>query len=88
MMIRQFLKKILSKPIGTLADKYDSRPDAKRVFAALTELNQNMLNNPGKKGPVIDITDKDKFIIFSDQHKAPRTAQIFLLWRKGIMWQL
>lgn len=79
-MIRQFLKKILSKPIGKLADKYDSRPDEQRVFAALTELNANITTNPGKKGPVIDFDDNHRFIIFSDQHKGTKNgSDIFAL---------
>jgi predicted phosphodiesterase len=79
-MLRQFLKRVLRKPLGNLADKYDSRPDAKRVFAALTELNQNILANPGKKGPVINFTPDQSFIIFSDQHKGTKGgSDIFAL---------
>ncbi|RKR80184.1 hypothetical protein BDD43_0280 [Mucilaginibacter gracilis] len=73
-MMRRFLKNILSKPIGKLADKYDSRPDQKRVFAALTELNQNIKTNPGKKGPVIEFDEQQQFIIFSDQHKGTKNG--------------
>jgi predicted phosphodiesterase len=79
-MIRQFLKKILSKPIGKLADKYDSRPVEQRVFAALTALNQNIKAKPGKKGPVIDFDDSHQFIILSDQHKGTKNgSDIFAL---------
>src|ERR1700712_4921697 len=83
-MIRQFLKKILSNPIGKLADKYDSRPDEKRVFAALTELNANIKADPGKKGPVIEINDQHQFIIFSDQHKGIKNgSDIFAFAEKN-----
>jgi len=79
-MVRQFLKNILAKPLGKLADKYDSRPDATRVFPALTELSQNIKANPGKKGPVINFDDSHSFIILSDQHKGIKNgSDIFAL---------
>ncbi|EHQ27911.1 metallophosphoesterase [Mucilaginibacter paludis] len=73
-MVHQFLKKLLAKPIGRLAEKYDSRPDAGRVFTALTELKQNILTNPGKKGPVMSFGPQQQFIIFSDQHKGTKNG--------------
>jgi predicted phosphodiesterase len=72
-MIKQFLKKLLRKPIGALADKYSSRPDKQRVFAALTDLYKSILTE-GKKGSVIKITAQDKYIIFSDQHKGAKNG--------------
>ncbi len=50
-----------------------SRPDKKRVNAALSELNQNIIDHPGNKGEIIPFDpEKDKFIILSDQHKGAR----------------
>lgn len=79
-MVHQFLKKILSDPIGKLAGRFDSRPDQKRVFAALTQLNADIKACPAKKGPMIGFNDQHKFIIFSDQHKGIKNgSDIFAL---------
>jgi len=79
-MVRKFLKRILSEPIGKLAAKYDSRPDEQRVFTALSELSTHIKTNPGKKGPVIEFDDTHQFIIFSDQHKGTKGgSDIFAL---------
>ena len=55
--------------------------------AALSELHQNIIEFPGKKGLVIDIDiNKDKFIILSDQHKGARDgADIFVLAEKNYL---
>ena len=88
-MVRQFLKRILRKPLGSLADKYDSSPDATRVFAALTDLNKDILTNPGKKGVVINFTPDQSFIIFSDQHKGTKGgSDIFALAEKNYITAL
>src|ERR1700761_7350514 len=71
--MRKFLQRLLTKPVINLANKWSSRPDKKRVDKALTELYENILADPGKKGPVISFdAAKDKFIILSDQHKGAR----------------
>jgi len=67
--MRKFLQKILRKPVSKIADKYSSRPDKRLVHQSLTQLYLSLLNEPGKKGPVIPFTESDRFIIFSDQHK-------------------
>ncbi|OOQ61491.1 metallophosphoesterase [Mucilaginibacter pedocola] len=71
--MRNFLQKLLYKPVLRLANKYSSRPNTARVNKALNALYKSITNKPGKKGPVI-ATDsaKDKFIILSDQHKGAR----------------
>ena len=51
--MRQFLQKILTPIIAKLAHKYDGKPDKQRVFEKLTELHQNILDNPGKKGLIM-----------------------------------
>lgn len=85
--MRQFLQNILKTPVINLADRFSSRPDKKRVDKALSELHQNIVNNPGKKGPIIVFsTQKDKFIILSDQHKGARDgADVFALAEKNYM---
>lgn len=71
--MRKFLQRLLTKPVVNLANTLSSRPDRKRVDAALSELYENITNHPGDKGEVIPFDPlKDKFIILSDQHKGAR----------------
>ncbi len=73
--MRRFLQIILTKPVIWLANKFSSSPDMERVHTALTKLYYHILENDGKKGVVIpaDFT-KDKFILFSDQHKGAKNG--------------
>jgi predicted phosphodiesterase len=79
--MRRFLQHILYKPVLRLTNKFSSRPDRQRIFAALSDLLSGILKPDKKKGLVIpfDIAT-GKFIIFSDQHKGCRDgADDFLL---------
>jgi predicted phosphodiesterase len=77
--MRRLLQRLLTKPVITLANKWSSRPDKRRVDHALTDLYLNITTNPGKRGLVFSVDKKkDKFIIFSDLHKGARDgADIF-----------
>jgi len=76
--MRKFLQRLLAQPVINLANKWSSRPDKRRVDKALTNLYQSINSDPGKLGLVIPFTNKDKFIILSDQHKGARDgADIF-----------
>jgi hypothetical protein len=79
--MRRFFQRLLYKPVSRLADKFSSRPDKARVNKALNALYKSIITRPGKKGLVIPFdSQKDKFIIFSDQHKGARDgADIFAL---------
>jgi predicted phosphodiesterase len=83
--MRQFLQRLLNKPVVKLADKLSSRPDRKRVDKALNGLYLQITTNPGKKGLVLPFdAHKDKFIILSDQHKGARDgADVFALAEKN-----
>jgi predicted phosphodiesterase len=71
--MRRFLQKLLTRPVAKLADKLSSRPDKKRVNRALSNLYNNIIAKPGKKGLLIPFdTETNRFIIFSDQHKGAR----------------
>ncbi|WP_423149497.1 metallophosphoesterase [Rubrolithibacter danxiaensis] len=70
--MRKLLQKLLRKPVSYLAEKYASRPDQTRVHESLTQLYNHIVTNPGKKGPVIRFTNKEKYIILSDQHKGAK----------------
>ena len=85
--MRRFLQRILKGLIIKLADKFSSRPDQKRVNAALADLYQNISGNPGKKGPVISFdAGRDKFVVLSDQHKGARDgADIFAKAEKNYL---
>ncbi len=85
--MRRFLQKLLTPQVIKLVDRFSSRPDKKRVNSALSELHQNITNDPGKKGLVIKFDPaKDKFVILSDQHKGARDgADIFALAEKNYL---
>src|ERR1700761_4085645 len=71
--MRKFLQRLLTKPVINLANKWSSRPDKRRVDKALSELYKNITTRPGVRGRVIQFdTQKDRFIILSDQHKGAR----------------
>jgi len=71
--MRKFLQRLLTKRVVNLANTLSSRPDRKRVDAALSELYKNITDHPGDKGQIIKFDpQKDKFIILSDQHKGAR----------------
>ncbi|RYZ99795.1 MAG: metallophosphoesterase [Sphingobacteriaceae bacterium] len=79
--MRKFLQRLLLKPVSRLADKYSSRPDKRRVNAALNKLYKNIMGDVGKRGLVIPFNANEaKFIILSDQHKGARDdSDIFAL---------
>jgi predicted phosphodiesterase len=55
--------------------KFSSRPNRARIFEAFAKLYTHILEQPGKKGLVIPFElYRDKFIIFSDQHKGRRNG--------------
>jgi predicted phosphodiesterase len=74
-----FIKRLIAPSVIKLANKWSSRPDKKRVDKALSKLYQQIITKPGKRGLVIPFNEKkDKFIIFSDQHKGARdSADVF-----------
>ncbi|MGK2860753.1 MAG: metallophosphoesterase [Chitinophagaceae bacterium] len=71
--MRRFLRYILLRPVRWAVQKFSSRPERDRIFPALDKLYMDILEHPGKKGPVIPfIEHTGKFIVFSDQHKGGR----------------
>lgn len=79
--MRKLLRKILLRPVLWAAAKFSSKPKREKIFAALTKLYEEILAEPGKRGPVIPFDlNTAKFIIFSDQHKGRRNgADDFIL---------
>ncbi len=71
--MREFMKWLLAKPIGRIAEKISSSPNEKDVFRSLGRLLRKIRSGKKNIGLVksLDIY-KDKIIIFSDQHKGIR----------------
>lgn len=73
--MRRFLQFLLLRPIQWFIDTFSSRPDRDRIFKALSELKAKIEKDSGKKGFVIPFdSSKDKFIIFSDQHRGRKNG--------------
>ncbi len=74
-MIRKFLQKLLTNPVIRIADRFASNPDRQLIFSALDELYKRIQDKNEKKGLIIQPdTEKNKFIIFSDQHKGAKNG--------------
>lgn len=68
--MRKLLRRLLLKPVLWLTNRYSSKPDRQRVYKALSELLEDILDGEKKKGLVIPFNvETGKYIIFSDQHK-------------------
>jgi predicted phosphodiesterase len=80
-MMFTWARKLLFKPVLWASNKFASRPDRQRVYKALSDLHDCIRKQERKKGPVISFNSKkDKFIIFSDQHKGAKNgADDFML---------
>src|SRR6266542_1016831 len=76
-----WLGKLLFKPVLWASNKFASRPDRQRIYKALTSLHDCIRKDEKKNGPIISFNSKkDKFIIFSDQHKGAKNgADDFML---------
>ena len=71
----------LFKIILWLSNKFASRPEKDRVFEGLSKMMRGIENGKESKGVVIPFdTKRDRFIIFSDQHKGAKNgADDFML---------
>jgi predicted phosphodiesterase len=78
-LMRKFLQSLLTKPVVQLANRVSSRPDKRRVNKALSGLYDQIKSGVTKKGLILTADPlKDKFIVFSDQHKGARDgADVF-----------
>lgn len=76
-----WLRQLLFKPVLWASNKFASKPDKQRIFKSLSSLHDCIVQLEKKKGPVISFdSKKDKFIIFSDQHKGAKNgADDFML---------
>jgi hypothetical protein len=68
--MRRIFRRLLLRPVMWATKNFSSRPDRKKISAALDKLYKETLDQPGKKGIVLPFEHQSgKFIIFSDQHK-------------------
>lgn len=72
--MRKFFQWLLRRPVSWLAEKFSSDPDRERIHTALTNLCKNIIENPGKKGFTLSLTNESRFIVFSDQHKGAKNG--------------
>ena len=73
--MRKLLRYLFLKPILRFNERYSSRPDRTRVFAALSALLTCILDGDKKKGLLLPFeAGTEKFIIFSDMHKGARNG--------------
>lgn len=73
--MRKFLRHIFLGPVLRLSERYSSKPDRQRVFAAHSDLLSCILAQDKKKGLVVPFeAGKEKFIIFSDMHKGAKNG--------------
>jgi predicted phosphodiesterase len=74
--MRRFFQFLLVKPVLWMANRFSSKPDLQRVHAALSKLLQHIVENPGKRGLVLNVDQfvHKKFIIFSDHHKGAKNG--------------
>jgi len=70
--MRKFLQRLLSNWIIRMSNKYSSRPNRRRIHGALNKLFKTIVKTPGKRGLILEITEANRFIILSDQHKGAR----------------
>lgn len=86
--IKRTLKFLLTKPVTSLANRFSSAPKRENVFASLSTLYEQSIDQPGKKsGSMFSFDPKEQsVIIFSDHHKgAHNGADDFMLAEKNYL---
>jgi hypothetical protein len=72
--MRKLLQYLFKRPLTWMANTLSAKPEKKAVFKSLSKLYHSAAKNNKRVCTLtIDIT-KDKFIIFSDQHKGNRDS--------------
>ncbi|PWU02021.1 MAG: metallophosphoesterase [Bacteroidetes bacterium] len=73
--MRKIFQFLLVWPVTWMANKFSSRPDQARVYTALTGLLEEIHTKGDKYGPIVEVDiSKDKWIVFSDQHKGAKNG--------------
>ena len=73
---KPILKHVLTKPVIWIANKFSSAPKKENVFASLTNLYAQSVDQPNKKsGSMFSFNPYEQsIIIFSDEHKGTRNG--------------
>jgi predicted phosphodiesterase len=73
---KPILKHVLTKPVIWIANKFSSAPKKENVFASLTNLYAQSVDQPNKKsGSMFSLNPYEQsIIIFSDEHKGTRNG--------------
>ncbi|MGB8190911.1 MAG: metallophosphoesterase [Chitinophagaceae bacterium] len=85
--MRKFFQRLFRKPVTRLAQKLSSAPRKEAVFKSLSSLLERITAKKTRNDSIIpfDLT-KDRFVIFSDQHKGRRDlADDFRLAEKNYL---
>ncbi|HZF64742.1 MAG TPA: metallophosphoesterase [Chitinophagaceae bacterium] len=79
--MRNLLQNIFRKPVLWLTERFSSNPEKARIFSALSDLLNCIVQGEKRKGLLVPFDlETGKFIIFSDQHKGSRNgADDFML---------
>lgn len=73
---KRILKRLLTKPVLWIANRFSSAPVKENVFASLSELYAQSVDQPGKKSGCMFTFDphEQPIVIFSDEHKGTRNG--------------
>lgn len=75
-----WLRQQLFKAVLWASNKFSSRPEKEKVFEGLSKIIRGIENGKESKGITLPFEVKDRFIIFSDQHKGAKNgADDFML---------
>jgi predicted phosphodiesterase len=85
-----WLRRQIFKAVLWASNKYASRPEKGRVFEAMDKVLEDIRSGKEKTGVIIPFdAEKDRFIIFSDQHKGARNgADDFMLSEQNYLTAL
>jgi UDP-2,3-diacylglucosamine pyrophosphatase LpxH len=73
-IIKRSLQFLLTKPVLYIVNRFSSAPKREKVFASLTKIYEQSVDQPGKKSGCMFSFDpmQQPVIIFSDHHKGAR----------------
>ena len=71
--MRRILQHLLRKPLTWVANYLAASPKREVVFKSLSRLYQKRKNKKSRQVKVLDITEADRYIVFSDQHKGNKS---------------
>ena len=70
--MRKLLQYLFRRPLTWMANTLSAKPEKKAVFASLSKLYNSSKKNSKRVCPLLMNAARDRFIIFSDQHKGNR----------------